>query len=115
MKGDFIEMCECIADTDIEADVEPSIETEERLRSEAEQARLRQEELDRIAADVLAKRQAVELEQQRRAEESERVRQVRLSYCKLKSCFHGLLKTPRVFKLSSLETCDAASSLTLNQ
>ena len=60
----------------MEADLEPSVETEERLKAEAAEAQRRQAELDRIAADVVARRQAAELQQQQQAEERERLRQV---------------------------------------
>ena len=65
-----------IADTDMEADLEPSVETEERLKAEAAEAQRRQKELDKIVADVVARRQAAEQEQQRQAAEHERMRQV---------------------------------------
>lgn len=65
-----------LADTDMEADLEPSIETEERLKAEAAEAQRRQAELDRIAAEVLRQRQAAEEEQLRQAAEREQIRQV---------------------------------------
>ena len=61
----------------MEADLEPSLETEERLKAEAEETKRRQAELDRIAADVLARRQAAESAQQQQALEHEHIRQVR--------------------------------------
>jgi hypothetical protein len=50
------------ADTEMEAEVEPSLETEQRLRAEAAEAKRREGELERITAAALAQRQAAELE-----------------------------------------------------
>ena len=73
--------CRCLcADTELEAEVEPSLETEQRLAAEeaarVEAARKQDAELARLAREALA--QAAEAERQRAQQEAdlERLRQV---------------------------------------
>lgn len=67
------------ADTDMEAEVEPSIETEDRLRQEAEEAEQRKAELDRLAQDAIRKQQAAEKAAQEQAAEKEKIRKVNIA------------------------------------
>ena len=67
------------ADTDLEAEVEPSVETEERVRAEEVAAQKRRAELERLAQSEAERQQAVEAEAIALAANLERLRQVCVS------------------------------------
>ena len=60
----------------MEAEVEPSIETEERLRKEAAEAVKRKAELERMAQEAIRKQQMAELEARELAENRKQIRRV---------------------------------------
>ena len=86
----FIQSAPVFSDTEMEAEVEPSIEAEQRLIQEAEEKRRREAELEKIAVAALAQQRAAEADAAEEAErkefravqeaaERERIRQVQPS------------------------------------
>ena len=69
-----------LADTEMEAEVEPSIETEQRLRREAEAARVREAQLAEMKAEAERQRQAQAEATLLEAARRERLRQVCIRY-----------------------------------